>query len=77
MKRICSPSVEQDVLKLHAEGYHYVAVICKTAEESAQVHRELEKRLPVRLVTKETPNFQKKGRWCFRPTSPRVSSSML
>ncbi|MEK5032686.1 RNA polymerase recycling motor HelD [Paenibacillus sp. FSL R7-0302] len=52
-------SVEQDVLKLHAEGYHYVAVICKTAEESAQVHRELEKRLPVRLVTKETPNFQK------------------
>ncbi|WP_339256118.1 RNA polymerase recycling motor HelD [Paenibacillus sp. FSL P2-0136] len=52
-------SVEQDVLKLHAEGYHYVAVICKTAEESAQVYRELEKRLPVRLVTKETPNFQK------------------
>ncbi|WP_342477849.1 RNA polymerase recycling motor HelD [Paenibacillus sp. FSL H7-0350] len=52
-------SVEQDVLKLHAQGYHYVAVICKTAEESAQVHRELEKRLPVRLVTKETPNFQK------------------
>ncbi|MEK4043162.1 RNA polymerase recycling motor HelD [Paenibacillus sp. FSL H8-0048] len=51
--------VEQDVLKLHAEGYHYVAVICKTAEESAQVHGELEKRLPVRLVTKETPNFQK------------------
>lgn len=52
-------SVEQDVLKLHAQGYHYVAVICKTAEESAQVYRELEKRLPVRLVTKETPNFQK------------------
>ncbi|MEK5465970.1 RNA polymerase recycling motor HelD [Paenibacillus sp. FSL R7-0210] len=52
-------SVEQDVLKLHAEGYHYVAVICKTAEESAQVYRELEKRLQVRLVTKETPNFQK------------------
>ncbi|NQX43907.1 UvrD-helicase domain-containing protein [Paenibacillus tritici] len=52
-------SVEQDVLNLHAQGYHYVAVICKTAEESAQVHSELEKRLPVRLVTKETPNFQK------------------
>lgn len=52
-------SVEQDVLKLHAAGYHYVAVICKTAEESADVHAKLENRLPVRLVTKETPNFQK------------------
>ncbi|KAI7248108.1 hypothetical protein KC345_g11889, partial [Hortaea werneckii] len=52
-------SVEQDVLNLHAQGYHYVAVICKTAEESARVHRELQNRLPVRLVTKETPNFQK------------------
>ncbi|MEK3685649.1 RNA polymerase recycling motor HelD [Paenibacillus sp. FSL R10-2736] len=52
-------SVEQDVLSLHAQGYHYVAVICKTAEESARVHNELQSRLPVRLVTKETPNFQK------------------
>lgn len=52
-------SVEQDILNLHAEGYHYVAVICKTAEESARVHAELQNRLPVRLVTKETPNFQK------------------
>ncbi|MNI46756.1 Helicase IV [compost metagenome] len=40
-------------------GYHYVAVICKTAEESARVHAELQSRLPVRLVTKDTPNFQK------------------
>lgn len=52
-------SVEQDVLSLHAQGYHYVAVICKTAEESARVYNELQSRLPVRLVTKETPNFQK------------------
>lgn len=52
-------SVEQDILNLHAEGYHYVAVICKTAEESARVHAELQNRLPRRLVTKETPNFQK------------------
>lgn len=52
-------SVEQDVLNLHAAGYHYVAVICKTAEESADVHAKLQNRLPVRLVTKETPNFQK------------------
>ncbi len=52
-------AVEQDVLKLHAAGYHYVAVICKTAEESAEVHAKLQNSLPVRLVTKETPNFQK------------------
>lgn len=52
-------SVEQDVLDLHAKGYHYVAVICKTAEESARVHDALQGRLQVRLVTKETPNFQK------------------
>ncbi|MEK4064539.1 MULTISPECIES: RNA polymerase recycling motor HelD [unclassified Paenibacillus] len=52
-------SVEQDILNLHAEGYHYVAVICKTAEESARVHAGLQNRLPVRHVTKETPNFQK------------------
>lgn len=52
-------SVEKDVLELHARGYHYVAVICKSAEESAQVHSALEEKLAVRLVTKETPNFQK------------------
>uniref|UniRef100_UPI00406CC44B RNA polymerase recycling motor HelD n=1 Tax=Paenibacillus sp. FSL R7-0345 TaxID=2954535 RepID=UPI00406CC44B len=52
-------AVKEDVLKLHAAGYHYVAVICKTAEESAEVHAKLQSSLPVRLVTKETPNFQK------------------
>ncbi|ASA21095.1 RNA polymerase recycling motor HelD [Paenibacillus donghaensis] len=52
-------SVEQDIRKLQDLGYHYVAVICKTAEESAHVHAELKGRLPVRLVTKDTPNFQK------------------
>lgn len=52
-------SVEQDIRKLHAAGYHYVAVICKTAEESSHVHAKLQDKLPVRLVTKETPNFQK------------------
>lgn len=51
--------VEQDIRDLHERGYHYVAVICKTAEESARVHAELKARIPVQLVTKETPNFQK------------------
>ncbi|MRN52424.1 RNA polymerase recycling motor HelD [Paenibacillus monticola] len=52
-------SVEKDIQELHSQGYHYVAVICKTAQESAEVHEELLSRIPVRLVTKETPNFQK------------------
>ncbi|MFF2907453.1 RNA polymerase recycling motor HelD [Paenibacillus sp. NPDC057934] len=52
-------AVEKDILQLHAQGYHYVAVICKTAEESARVHSALEDKLPARLVTKDTPNFQK------------------
>ncbi|MFF2015937.1 RNA polymerase recycling motor HelD [Paenibacillus sp. NPDC058177] len=52
-------AVERDILQLHAQGYHYVAVICKTAEESARVHAALENKLPARLVTKDTPNFQK------------------
>ncbi|MFC3748817.1 RNA polymerase recycling motor HelD [Paenibacillus sp. GCM10012306] len=52
-------AVEQDILQLHAQGYHYVAVICKTAEECERVHAALQDRLPVRLVTKDTPNFQK------------------
>jgi DNA helicase II / ATP-dependent DNA helicase PcrA len=52
-------AVEKDIRELHSRGYHYVAVICKTAEESAAVFAELQDKLPVRLVTKETPNFQK------------------
>lgn len=52
-------AVEADIKELHSRGYHYVAVICKTADESARVYKELEPKLPVQLVTKETPNFQK------------------
>lgn len=52
-------AVAQDIRKLHSDGYHYVAVICKTAEESAKVHAALSPELQVSLVTKETPNFQK------------------
>ncbi|KGE16759.1 RNA polymerase recycling motor HelD [Paenibacillus wynnii] len=52
-------AVEADIRELHSRGFHYVAVICKTAEESEQVCTQLEGNLKVRLVTKETPNFQK------------------
>ncbi|WP_179035505.1 RNA polymerase recycling motor HelD [Paenibacillus sp. URB8-2] len=51
--------VEEDILNLHARGYHYVAVICKTAGESSGVYAGLKDKLAVQLVTKETPNFQK------------------
>ncbi|WP_379133700.1 RNA polymerase recycling motor HelD [Paenibacillus sp. sgz500958] len=52
-------AVEKDITELHSRGYHYVAVICKTAEESSLVHARLSASLQVSLVTKETPNFQK------------------
>ncbi|NGM83274.1 UvrD-helicase domain-containing protein [Paenibacillus sp. 7124] len=51
--------VEEDILNLHSRGYHYVAVICKTAGESSRVYDGLKDKLDVQLVTKETPNFQK------------------
>ncbi|AIQ12709.1 RNA polymerase recycling motor HelD [Paenibacillus durus] len=51
--------VEEDILDLHSRGYHYVAVICKTAEESSRIHEGLKDKLPIQLVTKDTPNFQK------------------
>ncbi|MFD1775104.1 RNA polymerase recycling motor HelD [Paenibacillus rhizophilus] len=51
--------VEEDILSLHARGYHYVAVICKTAGESSGVYAGLKDKLAVQLVTKETTNFQK------------------
>ncbi|QWU13524.1 DNA helicase-2 / ATP-dependent DNA helicase PcrA [Paenibacillus sophorae] len=51
--------VEEDILDLHSQGYHYVAVICKTAEESARIYGGLKDKLSIQLVTKDTPNFQK------------------
>lgn len=52
-------AVNKDIAGLHERGYHYVAVICKTAEESLEVHKRLSESLDARLVTKDTPNFQK------------------
>ncbi|AKG34564.1 RNA polymerase recycling motor HelD [Paenibacillus durus] len=51
--------VEEDIRDLHSKGYHYVAVICKTAEESSRIYDVLKDKLPIQLVTKDTPNFQK------------------
>ncbi|WP_025691017.1 RNA polymerase recycling motor HelD [Paenibacillus zanthoxyli] len=51
--------VEEDIRDLHSKGYHYVAVICKTAEESSRIYDGLKDKLSIQLVTKDTPNFQK------------------
>ncbi|MBO2942717.1 AAA family ATPase [Paenibacillus sp. F411] len=50
--------VAQDLQELQAQGYHYVAMICKTEEESRGVHRRLSPRMPIRLITKSTPAFE-------------------
>lgn len=44
---------------LEKEGYESIAVICKTAEESAAAHRALQERVEARLVTKSTPTFER------------------
>lgn len=52
-------SVISDIRSLHDKGYHYVAVICKTEEESRRVQKQLSAEIPVRLITKSTPAFEK------------------
>ncbi|SMF81085.1 DNA helicase-2 / ATP-dependent DNA helicase PcrA [Paenibacillus uliginis N3/975] len=52
-------SVISDIRSLHDKGYHYVAVICKTEEESRRVQKQLSAEIPVRLITKNTPAFEK------------------
>ncbi|MFM9278795.1 RNA polymerase recycling motor HelD [Paenibacillus jiagnxiensis] len=53
--------ITRDVEGLLGEGYESIAVICKTAEESAAAHEALEKLLSVkpRLIKKTTPAFEK------------------
>jgi DNA helicase-2/ATP-dependent DNA helicase PcrA len=45
--------------QLRAEGFESVAVICKTAKESADAFESLHKRLPLHLITKHSPSFEK------------------
>lgn len=52
-------SVISDIRSLHEKGYHYVAVICKTEEESKRVQKQLSTEIPVKLITKNTPAFEK------------------
>jgi DNA helicase-2/ATP-dependent DNA helicase PcrA len=51
--------IVSDLEALVADGYESIAVICKTANESTHVYAALNERLPLRLVTKQTPSFEK------------------
>jgi DNA helicase-2/ATP-dependent DNA helicase PcrA len=48
-----------DLQGLIADSYESIALICKTANESADVYAALQERLLLRLVTKQTPSFEK------------------
>ncbi|AJY76689.1 RNA polymerase recycling motor HelD [Paenibacillus beijingensis] len=52
--------IRLDILKLNDEGFHSIAVICKSATESAAAFEELRNRPgldAIKLVTRETPTF--------------------
>lgn len=51
--------IKQDVTALRNEGYESIAVICKSAEESKEVHEHLVKDLEARLIKKTTLSFEK------------------
>ncbi|WP_036746072.1 RNA polymerase recycling motor HelD [Paenibacillus sp. UNC451MF] len=51
--------ITADIEALRAEGFDSIAIICKTAEESAEAYDALQGRLPLQLITKHTPEFAK------------------
>lgn len=48
-----------DITSLNADGFESIAVICKTADETADAYASLQTRLELRLVTKFSPTFEK------------------
>lgn len=52
-------SVAKDIEALQADGVGTIAIICKTADESAKVFETLSSRMPVNLITKTSPTFEK------------------
>lgn len=52
-------AIVSDIKELHQQGLEYVAVICRTEEESRRVHVQLSEDIPARLITKSTPAFEK------------------
>jgi DNA helicase II / ATP-dependent DNA helicase PcrA len=54
-------SVAADIKSLHADGFQSIAVICKTAEETAEAFASLRDRISLRLVEKSTLTFEKEA----------------
>ncbi|WP_079913573.1 RNA polymerase recycling motor HelD [Paenibacillus sp. 32352] len=52
-------AITADIEALRADGFDSIAIICKTAGESADVFDALQGRLPLQLITKHTPEFTK------------------
>lgn len=52
-------TIISDIRELHEQGFQYVAVICRTEEESRRVHKQLSADIQTRLITKTTPAFEK------------------
>lgn len=52
-------AIVSDIRELHEQGFQYVAVICRTEEESRRVHEQLSADIPTRLIAKTTPAFEK------------------
>src|SRR5690606_18115395 len=51
--------IAETLERLAGEGFDSTAVICRTAAEAAQAYEALRERSAVRLVTKDTPQFEK------------------
>lgn len=52
-------AIAADIDALRADRFESIAVICKTAGESAEAYEALKERLPLQLITKHTPEFVK------------------
>ncbi|MDO3410783.1 RNA polymerase recycling motor HelD [Saccharibacillus sp. CPCC 101409] len=48
-----------DIGELREQGLDYTAIICKTQSECSELHARLKGRLDTRLITKNTPAFEK------------------
>ncbi|WP_442603864.1 RNA polymerase recycling motor HelD [Paenibacillus sp. KN14-4R] len=51
--------MKNQITKLLQDDYANIAVICKTAQESEAAYEHLSQSLPVRLITKHSPTFEK------------------
>ncbi|NGZ75592.1 RNA polymerase recycling motor HelD [Saccharibacillus alkalitolerans] len=52
-------AIAADIEELRRSGLDYTAIICKTQSECGELHKRLKDRLNTRLITKNTPAFEK------------------